>query len=164
MLVDLGTSIGGGPVWKAAWHRKARRSRRPLPSSSIRTGEAKTDICSWLCQLTQPGSNCPLASKYLNHHQNSLCSHMLLSEQVLTQLLLTLVWSQTSMFPSSSFPTSYVSLLHPTSDYAPFVRTPILFRISPLVLVSLCTMSLLFPTLDFYLWWVAQTRSGLPSD
>ena len=74
-----------------------------------------------------------------------------LSEPVLTQLPLTPIWSQPGMFPLVLVPTSCASPLYPTSDYAPFVRTPILFHMSSFVLVSLCTMSLLFPTLDSYL-------------
>ena len=91
-----------------------------------------------------------------------------MSEPVLTQLQLTLdnsdpvptryvpPCSRSLLFsfplipvpPSSSFPTPYPSPLYPTSDYASFVGTPILFRMFSFDLVPLCTISSLSPTPD----------------
>ena len=53
-----------------------------------------------------------------------------------------------SRFPPDLVPTPYPLPLHPTSDYASFVGTPIPFRMFSLVLVALRTMSSFFSTPD----------------
>ena len=81
------------------------------------------------------------------------------SNPVLTQYV-----SPRSRFPLVLIPTPHLFPLYPTSDHASFIGTLIPFRMFPFVLVSLRTMSSLFPTPDPYLRRVARTRSGLPSD
>ena len=78
--------------------------------------------------------------------------------------VLTRYVSPCSRFPLVLVPTPYPLPLHPTSDYASFVGTPIPFRMFPFVLVSLRTMSSFFSTPDSYLQQIARTCSGLPSD
>ena len=94
-----------------------------------------------------------------------VCDNVL-SEPVLTQLQLipTRYVSPHSCFPLNLVPTPYPLPLHPTSDYASFVGTPIPFCMFPLVLVALRTMSSFFSTLDSCLRRIARTRSRLPSD
>ena len=72
--------------------------------------------------------------------------------------------SPRSCFPLILVPTLYVFPLYPTSDYAPFVGTLIPFRMSSLILISLCAMFSLFPTPNFYLRSEARGRSRLPLD
>ena len=72
--------------------------------------------------------------------------------------------SPRSRFPLDLIPTPYPLPLHPTSDYASFIGTPIPFCMFSLVLVALRTMASFFSTPDSCLRRTARTRSGLLSD